>query len=162
MSQATVRNRISKYFIFLSGRRIHAIQQLFKFAEGLSLQKAGAVSSFFFSRKELLRLINPGNLVKTSLFSLFSGATVLQILEAGMWKSWYTYFKNCLAGCVYLKVKSSPSQTMKLKLHLGIGKSTFIFCNTAFTEQQCCTVLRVIFNAVNVNILACLCFVLTH
>lgn len=111
MSQAIVRNRISKHFIFLSGGRIHAIQQLFKFAEGLSLQKAGAVCFFFFffPRKELLRLINPGNSVKASPFSLFSGAAVLQILEAGIWESWYTYFKNCLASSVYLKVKSSPS-----------------------------------------------------
>lgn len=51
MSQAIVRNRISKYFIFLSGGRIHAIQQLFKFAEGLSLQKAGAVCFFFFKKR---------------------------------------------------------------------------------------------------------------
>lgn len=90
----------------------------------LSLQKAGHVC-FLASRKELLRLINPRDQVKASPFSLFSGVTLTFSREAGAWESWYSYLENCLVGYVYLKVKSGPSQMVKLKLHFGTWKMPF-------------------------------------
>lgn len=107
--------------VFSSGRRIRIIQHPFKLAKCW----ACLFSCFKKRTTEINKSKGPGQSFPFQLVFWCDSFTFSR--EAGVWESWYSYLENCLVGCVYLKVKSGPSQMVKLKLHFGTWKMPFYF-----------------------------------